>query len=46
MTTTASSFGMDHPTVVPVNFDPERREGTDDRESGARGSDVAGAAER
>ncbi|WP_269799177.1 hypothetical protein [Halorubrum aethiopicum] len=37
MTTTTSSFGMDHPTVVPVNFDPERRDGTDDNSS------VAGA---
>lgn len=45
MTTSTPSFGMDHPTVVPVNFDPERREGTDDRDSGDRGS-VGGAAER
>ena len=24
---------MDHPTVVPVNFDPDRHGGTDDRGS-------------
>jgi hypothetical protein len=36
MTATTSSFGMDHPTVVPVNFDPERR---DDRESSATEAD-------
>ncbi|WP_255417641.1 hypothetical protein [Halorubrum sp. 48-1-W] len=40
MTATTTSFGMDHPTVVPVNFDPERRDRTDDRESdGAEGSE-------
>ncbi|MFC5279842.1 hypothetical protein ACFPM1_13890 [Halorubrum rubrum] len=37
MTATPSSFGIDHPTVVPVNFDPERRDETDDRESSATG---------
>ncbi|WP_277752404.1 hypothetical protein [Halorubrum depositum] len=31
MSASTPSVGIDHPTVVPANFDPDRRDG--DRES-------------
>ncbi|WP_254921631.1 MULTISPECIES: hypothetical protein [unclassified Halorubrum] len=31
MSASTPSVGIDHPTVVPANFDPDRRD--DDRES-------------
>ena len=45
MTTQTPAFGMDHPTVVPVNFEPERR-GTDGPDPGRSESDESAVTDR
>lgn len=41
MSASTPSVGIDHPTVVPANFDPERRD--DDPADSANGDDGADA---
>jgi hypothetical protein len=36
MSTRTPSVGLDHPTVVPANFDPDERDDADAEESAAR----------
>lgn len=45
MTTQTPAFGMDHPTVVPVNFEPERRV-TDGPDPGRSESDEPAVTDR
>ena len=45
MTTQTPAFGMDHPTVVAVNFEPERR-GTDGPDPGRSESDEPAVTDR
>jgi hypothetical protein len=41
MSATTPSVGIDHPTVVPANFEPERRDADDESAAGADGDSEA-----